>query len=229
MKYYFYHVLSWPQLLYVAEDYGKKIVGYVLAKMEEPDNVTGNDRHGHITSLAVLRTHRKLGLATKLMRRAQQDMFDSYQAKYVSLHVRESNMAAFHLYSVTLGYKINDIEVKYYADGEDAYDMRKTFTTSAAVNADEFAPRPLTIKDETTISTTDDEEKNKVDDELSAAIARLLVADREADDIANAAASAARKAVNAAEISVKVEGEVAQIENEVEKVTNGMHEIAVVD
>ena len=33
MKYYLYHILSWPQLLYVAEDYNKKIVGYVLAKM----------------------------------------------------------------------------------------------------------------------------------------------------------------------------------------------------
>ena len=35
MKYYFYHILSWPQLLYVAEDSKKKIVGYVLAKMCE--------------------------------------------------------------------------------------------------------------------------------------------------------------------------------------------------
>lgn len=33
MKYYLYHVLSWPQLLYVAEDADGKIVGYVLAKM----------------------------------------------------------------------------------------------------------------------------------------------------------------------------------------------------
>ena len=33
MQYYFYHILSWPQLLYVAEDYDGKIVGYVLAKM----------------------------------------------------------------------------------------------------------------------------------------------------------------------------------------------------
>lgn len=33
LQYYFYHVLSWPQLLYVAEDYNGKIVGYVLAKM----------------------------------------------------------------------------------------------------------------------------------------------------------------------------------------------------
>ena len=33
VQYYFYHILSWPQLLYVAEDYNGRIVGYVLAKM----------------------------------------------------------------------------------------------------------------------------------------------------------------------------------------------------
>jgi len=33
MKYYMYHLLSWPQLTYVAEDYDGKIVGYVLAKL----------------------------------------------------------------------------------------------------------------------------------------------------------------------------------------------------
>jgi peptide alpha-N-acetyltransferase len=70
MKYYLYHILSWPQLLYVAEDYNGRIVGYVLAKMEEETN----ECHGHITSLAVLRTHRKLGIATKLMTAAQNAM-----------------------------------------------------------------------------------------------------------------------------------------------------------
>eukprot|EP00899_Mesostigma_viride_P022657 jgi/Mesvir1/3576/Mv12039-RA.1 len=123
MKYYLYHILSWPQLLYVAEDYNKKIVGYVLAKMEEDST----ECHGHITSLAVLRTHRKLGLATKLMSAAQQAMVDVFGAEYVSLHVRKSNRAAFHLYTETLGYRIHDVEAKYYADSEDAYDMRKTF------------------------------------------------------------------------------------------------------
>lgn len=33
MKYYFYHLLSWPNLSYVAEDQRGTIVGYVLAKM----------------------------------------------------------------------------------------------------------------------------------------------------------------------------------------------------
>jgi len=122
MKYYLYHILSWPQLLYVAED-GNKIVGYVLAKMEEDTK----EPHGHITSLAVLRSYRKLGLATKLMSCAQRAMKEVFNADYVSLHVRKSNSAAFHLYTQTLGYETNEIEAKYYADGEDAYDMRKQF------------------------------------------------------------------------------------------------------
>ena len=124
MKYYFYHVLSWPQLLQVAEDERGVVVGYVLAKMEEDAAVP----HGHITSLAVLRTHRKLGLATRLMRASHKQMIACFQAQYVSLHVRESNRGAFHLYTITLGYEIKDVEAKYYADGEDAYDMRHDFT-----------------------------------------------------------------------------------------------------
>lgn len=43
MKYYFYHLLSWPQLLWVAEDFDGKIVGYVLAKMEEDERLP---KHG---------------------------------------------------------------------------------------------------------------------------------------------------------------------------------------
>ncbi|RRT47757.1 hypothetical protein B296_00030765 [Ensete ventricosum] len=124
MKYYLYHILSWPQLLFVAEDYGGRIVGYVLAKMEEDPS---EPCHGHITSLAVLRTHRKLGLATKLMTAAQNAMESVFGAEYVSLHVRRSNRAALALYTSSLGYLIHDVEAKYYADGEDAYDMRKQF------------------------------------------------------------------------------------------------------
>jgi ribosomal protein S18 acetylase RimI-like enzyme len=112
MKYYFYHMLSWPQLLYCAEDADGSIVGYVLAKMEEE----AAEVHGHITSLAVLRSHRKLGLATKLMLAAERAMVDAFGALYVSLHVRRSNRAAIHLYTQTLQFKIHDIEAKYYAD-----------------------------------------------------------------------------------------------------------------
>ncbi len=122
MKYYLYHGLSWPQLSYVAEDEGGKIVGYVLAKMEEePDEIV----HGHITSLAVKRSHRRLGLARKLMDQAARAMVENFAAKYVSLHVRKSNRAALKLYGTSLKFNIHEIEPKYYADGEDAYAMRR--------------------------------------------------------------------------------------------------------
>jgi hypothetical protein len=51
-------------------------------------------------------------------------MAETYGAHYVSLHVRVSNVAALHLYRDTLGFKVEKIEAKYYADGEDAYSMR---------------------------------------------------------------------------------------------------------
>lgn len=78
LKYYLYHALSWPQLSYVAVDASRprrspyeypKIVGYVLAKMEEEP--TDGVQHGHITSLSVMRTHRRLGIAEKLMRQSR--------------------------------------------------------------------------------------------------------------------------------------------------------------
>jgi N-alpha-acetyltransferase 10/11 len=88
---------------------------------EEP---TDGVPHGHITSLSVMRTHRRLGLAEKLMRQSQRAMAETFGAHYVSLHVRVSNVAALHLYRDTLGFTNDKIEAKYYADGEDAYSMR---------------------------------------------------------------------------------------------------------
>lgn len=52
-------------------------------------------------------------------------MAESHRAHYVSLHVRMSNVAALHLYRDTLGFEVEKVESKYYADGEDAYAMRK--------------------------------------------------------------------------------------------------------
>jgi N-alpha-acetyltransferase 10/11 len=142
MKYYFYHLMSWPQLSYVAEDTKGRIVGYVLAKMyifatktihsipirfkrypfycefplthlqinprdEEEQKDKRVVQHGHITSIAVLRSHRKLGIATKLMLQSQRAMKETFDAEYVSLHVRRSNRAAFALYtSLGFGYAI---------------------------------------------------------------------------------------------------------------------------
>merc|ERR1712093_315960 len=145
MKYYLYHALSWPQLSCVAVDVSRpqkspydypRIVGYVLAKMEEdpPDGV----QHGHITSLSVMRTHRRLGIAEKLMRQSQRAMVETFQAQYVSLHVRVSNKAALHLYRDTLSFQMEKTEAKYYADGEDAYSMKLDLGTLREELVDEM-------------------------------------------------------------------------------------------
>jgi peptide alpha-N-acetyltransferase len=95
LKYYLYHALTWPQLSFVAvvrpkNGYSKhtdaegrgaatlseqypKVVGYVLAKMEEEP--TDGMAHGHITSLSVMRTHRRLGIAERLMRMSRKFFF----------------------------------------------------------------------------------------------------------------------------------------------------------
>merc|ERR1711957_881523 len=101
---------------------------------------------GQVTSLAVARTHRKLGLASKLMRASIAAMEECFKAEYVSLHVRYTNRAAFALYSQTLGFEINDIEKGYYADKEDAYDMRMLFGKGRKRQEDEKARR-IKIKD----------------------------------------------------------------------------------
>ena len=104
-----------------------KIVGYVLAKMEEDEDKVP---HGHITSISVLRDYRKLGIATKLMRAAHHQMQTIYGAKYCSLHVRVSNRVAIGLYIDVLKYEVVETEVEYYADKEDAYDMILFFDKS---------------------------------------------------------------------------------------------------
>ena len=124
--YYLYHVLSWPHILHVAESEEGKIVGYVMAKLEDDDNdkKKSKDIEAHITSLSVLRTHRKLGIATKLMRAAHHQMVTVYNCTKCSLRVRVTNRAAITLYKDVLGYKVHDLEKEYYADKEDAYDMQ---------------------------------------------------------------------------------------------------------
>ena len=114
-KYYIYHYFSWPNLLHIAEESDGKIVGYVLSKLEDEDVEPGVIQ-GHITSLAVLRSYRRLGIASKLMSYAikmQQEYFD---ADLISLNVRVNNRPAMNLYHNVLGFEITKFEEDYYGD-----------------------------------------------------------------------------------------------------------------
>ncbi|KAJ7065777.1 acyl-CoA N-acyltransferase [Mycena amicta] len=130
-KLWMYHLLTWPQVSFVAEDPKGRIVGYVLAKITEPDDTDEEapageqgEIHGHINSLSVFRSYRRLGIAKKLMIQSQHAMATVYRAKYVSLHVRRSNTAALGLYRDALGFDVSKIVAGYYADKEDAYAMK---------------------------------------------------------------------------------------------------------
>ena len=146
----------------------------------------------------MLRTHRKLGLATKLMmasrksdihvsicnasvwqastagprHAAERAMVETFDATYVSLHVRATNYAAHHLYRDSLQvrragrqaarqasrvagmpcarclfplqYKQHGVEAKYYADGEDGLDMRKVLSRES-----EWLPGGLAVRSAT--------------------------------------------------------------------------------
>lgn len=100
----------------------------------EEDIGPGEPPHGHVTSISVLRSYRRLGLAKKLMvqsrecpcyfvrvtgyyltlrKSTEEAMSTIYRAAYVSLHVRKSNRAALGLYRDTLGFTNSGIEKKY--------------------------------------------------------------------------------------------------------------------
>ena len=117
----------------------------MLAKLEEEDQNAkkGEEKpiEAHVTSLSVLRTHRKLGIATKLMRASHRQMKNVFQCDSCTLRVRVTNRAAFTLYKTVLGYTVRDVDKSYYADGEDAYDMQLKFTdTDEESKAEETNP-----------------------------------------------------------------------------------------
>ncbi|KAK1442816.1 N-acetyltransferase Ard1 like protein [Babesia gibsoni] len=122
MKYYFYHLLSWPQLTNIAVTPSGKVCGYSMAKLEEDI-----ERAGHVTAVGILRSYRGLGIASTLIRLTQEPMAAVYGCDAVYLYVRVTNWAAFSLYKNKLGYSIDEVVKEYFYDKEDAYSMKLTF------------------------------------------------------------------------------------------------------
>ncbi len=113
-----------------------KLIGYALGRIDEkPDDGVLEDSHskvqnvgqqqpyehhhqastiGHITSIAVVPEQRRSGVGQSLMLQLHQHMMQCYGTCYVSLHVRQSNMAAVRLYMGHLGYEIVDFVSRYY-------------------------------------------------------------------------------------------------------------------
>ncbi len=97
-------------------------------------------------------------------------MVDVYDTAFCSLHVRVSNMAAVTLYQDVLAFEIVRTESGYYADGEDAYDMKATFKQvkkphvhgeGCSHHHEEEKPKEEPKKEESTKETTEEAKKEE--------------------------------------------------------------------
>ncbi|MCL7023654.1 hypothetical protein MKW94_024422 [Papaver nudicaule] len=116
------YLVSWPRLVYVAEDKRNGcILGCILAKME----VEGSERHGYISYLgfASIRHKVKRGRITKKLLTAVHNAM--VRSDYVSVRVPQRDRAAIRLFTEKLGYQIKDVAPKLAYYDEDAYVMVK--------------------------------------------------------------------------------------------------------
>ncbi|PNS21476.1 hypothetical protein CAC42_1255 [Sphaceloma murrayae] len=148
--FYLDYFTKWPELCLVIEDQAGRIQGYILGKLESspypapispynPSNAfyrspTSQGQnylplHVHITCLTISPTSRRQGHATTLSA-ALERFGNEKKAWFVDLFVRKSNEAAVKLYK-GMGYTVWRTVRGYYADGEDAWDMRKPLARDA--------------------------------------------------------------------------------------------------
>jgi ribosomal-protein-alanine N-acetyltransferase len=123
---FFTHVYSSaPEAFRVAVT-GTKVVGYVMARLEDSMNFLKRSRKkkGHIISVAVLPQYRRKGLANQMLIEAL-DALKNADAEECYLEVRESNISAINLYEQIGFIKIRTIP-HYYKDGESALLLSKS-------------------------------------------------------------------------------------------------------
>jgi len=113
-------VATFSDTVFIAESSGS-ISGYIICGVED----TGEERYGHICSLAVAPELRKKGVGSALVRRAEQAAMIQ-KATAMQLEVRVSNTSAIQFYT-KLGYEPVFQICGYYADTEDAIVMMRWF------------------------------------------------------------------------------------------------------
>jgi len=119
--FYLKYLNTCPELCIVAESVDGIIAGYIIGKVEGH----GAEWHGHVTALSIAPEFRRGGLARQLMNKLESISSDTFNAFFVDLYVRASNVAAVKFYK-DCGYYIYQTVKEYYSDREEALDMRKT-------------------------------------------------------------------------------------------------------
>lgn len=125
-----------PEAFLVAEK-GGSVVGYVMCRVEHGFSNFSRfklARKGHVVSLAVLPEHRLKGLATLLMLKVLENLYEKYACHEVYLEVRVSNQPAIKLYR-KLGFRESKTIPHYYIDGENALLMVRRLPLEASRTA----------------------------------------------------------------------------------------------
>ena len=107
-------VLLIPGTIHLKAQAGNKIIGFICAE----ENLF--EKNANITTVGVDPGYRRQGIARSLMKSIE----DRVTRKIIRLCVRVSNHGAQNLYE-ELGYRKKRTRQRYYADGEDAFDMEK--------------------------------------------------------------------------------------------------------
>jgi len=124
LSFYMSYMARWPEYFQKLENTTGQIVGYIMGKAEG----VSENWHGHVTALSIAPSHRRLGLAGKLMQYLE-DVTEMKNGYFVDLFVRVSNTVAIAMYE-SLGYIVYRVVLDYYSGypDEDAYDMRKAMS-----------------------------------------------------------------------------------------------------
>lgn len=123
------HIERWPNLSLLAENEDKKLVGYVLGKLEDDSadfkavlpwvvKYKPPIFHGHVTSIAVQHNFRGKGVARELMKMLHSQLVNEHGVNSVTLHCRSSNKAAVSMYVKSFQYNFVEELEGYYEDGE---------------------------------------------------------------------------------------------------------------
>ena len=131
---YRYFLQRFPELCILAcpADKPDEPIGCVVGKIDPESDVataTGtaagesSERTGYIGMLAVVASHRRLGIGSSLVKEVLRRMKDMGCAS-VTLETEVSNAAAQRLYQDTFGFIREELLVRYYLNWGDAYRLR---------------------------------------------------------------------------------------------------------
>ncbi len=123
--YFFYKSIldNYPEAFQVACNNNGKIIGYIMWRVERSPSINRLKltNKGHLVSIAVLKSYRRVGIAATLLSNSMKKL-KKYKVHEFVLEVRVSNYLAINLYK-KFNFNTNNIKERYYRDGENAYYM----------------------------------------------------------------------------------------------------------